>query len=89
MHASNDGSYSKERPIAYGDSTLSVAHPARGRGVQPRCDVHALQLLEQQLGGVGDVQLRAARLILARAALEALLLQVGDSSQAAAATESE
>jgi hypothetical protein len=89
MHACNDDSYSKERPIADGDCVPSVAHPARGRGVQPRRDVHALQLLEQQLGSIGDVQLRAAGLVLARTALEALLLQVGDRSQAAAATESE
>ena len=36
-------------------------------------DVHRLQLLEEQLRGVGDVELRARGLVLAGAALEALL----------------
>ena len=48
-------------------------------GEHARRDVHGRQLLEQQLGRVGNVHLRDARLVLAGPALEGLLAQVAVS----------
>jgi hypothetical protein len=45
-------------------------------GEHARRNVHGRQLLEEQLGRVGDVHLRDARLVLAGSALEGLLAEV-------------
>lgn len=42
----------------------------------PCCNVHGLQLLEEQLGGVGDVDLGNLGFVLAGAAFEGLLREV-------------
>ena len=54
---------------------LPDSHP-RALRVQPGGNVHRGQLLEEQLGRVRDVDLRDLGLVLARPALEGILLQV-------------
>lgn len=45
-------------------------------GEHPRCNVHGCEFLEQQLGGVRDVDLRNLGLVLARTTLERLLGEI-------------
>mmetsp|Transcript_16479 Transcript_16479/g.64296 ORF Transcript_16479/g.64296 Transcript_16479/m.64296 type:complete len:1268 (+) Transcript_16479:614-4417(+) len=47
-----------------------------------RRDLHGHQLLEEELAGVGDVDLRDVRVVVAALALELLLLEVGDGEEA-------
>jgi hypothetical protein len=47
----------------------------RAIGEHPSGNVHGGQLLEQQLGSIGDVHLRDTVLVVAKAALEKTLLQ--------------
>ena len=58
---------------------LPYRHP-RALRIQPGCDVHRRQLLEKELGCVGDVDLRDLGLVLAWPALERVLLQVARSN---------
>jgi len=62
--------------------TLGTSHPPNlphrdttPLGVHPRRDIHARQLLKQQLRRIRDVHLRNLRLVLARAALELVFLE--------------
>ena len=47
------------------------------------CNVHGHQLLEEQLGGVGQLDLGDLGLVLAALALEGVVPQVGNRNQAA------
>jgi hypothetical protein len=47
----------------------------RAIGEHPSGNVHGGQLLEQQLGGIGDVDLRDTMLVVAKTTLEKTLLQ--------------
>ena len=49
----------------------------------PGRDVHGHELLEEQLCGVGELDLRDLGLVLAALALEGVVPQVGDGDQAA------
>jgi hypothetical protein len=49
---------------------------AGARGEHAGGDVHGEELLEEQLGGVGDVDLRDARLVVAGAAFVLALLEL-------------
>ena len=51
--------------------------------VQPRRDAHAHELLEEELGSVGNVNLRDGRAVAASAAFKRVLAQVRDRGQAA------
>ena len=46
-----------------------------------RCNTHRHELLEQQLAGIGDLNLRDLSLVLAATALKAGGLQVRDGNQ--------
>lgn len=53
---------------------------AGARGEHAGGDVHGEELLEEQLGGIGDVDLRDARLIVAGAAFVFALLELGNGT---------
>lgn len=55
----------------------SLSHRDAGSlRVHPGRDVHRSQLLEEQLGRIGNMHLRDPRLVLARSALERILFQI-------------
>lgn len=58
------------------DADMQLPHRHSGPiGKHPSGNVHRGQLLEQKLGSVGDMDLRDAVLVVAKAALEETLLQ--------------
>lgn len=60
----------------YEESNRKSTHRnPRAIGEHPSGNVHGGQLLEQQLGGVGDVDLRDTVLVVAKTTLEKALLQ--------------
>lgn len=61
-------------------AALTDGH-ARATGEHSCRNVHSLELLEEKLGGIGDVDLSNLGLVLARAALERLLRKVATSCQ--------
>jgi hypothetical protein len=73
-HFSKSLKYNKRRERGKGDrvkSTTGLSHrDTRPVGKHPSGNVHRGQLLEQKLGGIGDVYLRDAMLVVAETALE-------------------